>query len=57
MAHPKDRPILASAVLNRADALLTFNLKHFYPDASAAIKICKPADFLHEVRKKIDSMI
>lgn len=46
MAHPKDLPILTSAITNRADYLITFNTKHFFPDRDHQLTVFQPCELL-----------
>jgi len=50
MAHPKDLPILTSAITNRADYLITFNTKHFFPDRDHQLTILQPGELLQKIR-------
>ncbi len=50
MAHPKDLPILTSAITNRADYLITFNTKHFFPDRDHQLTILRPGEMLQKIR-------
>lgn len=58
LPDPKDRHVLAAAIAGHADAIVTFNLKHFPSEALAAfdIEVQHPDDFvmnqlqLHEIR-------
>lgn len=45
---PDDRHVLAAAVAGRADTIVTFNLRHFPPDACArfGVEALHPDDFL-----------
>lgn len=46
--HPKDRHVLAAAVRANASALVTFNLKDFPPESTAAfdVEVIHPDEFL-----------
>lgn len=46
--HPKDRHVLATAVVSRADAIVTFNLRHFTSEAldSYEMEVLHPDQFL-----------
>jgi len=46
--HPKDRHVLAAAVRANADVLVTFNLKDFPPESTAAfdVEAVHPDEFL-----------
>ncbi|MEE9118517.1 MAG: PIN domain-containing protein [Calditrichia bacterium] len=50
MAHPKDLPILTSAITNRADYLITFNTKHFFPDRDHQLTVFQPGEMLQKIR-------
>ncbi len=50
MAHPKDLPILTSAITNRADYLITFNTKHFFPDRDHQLTILRPGEMLQKIQ-------
>lgn len=50
MAHPKDLPILTSAIKSRADYLITFNTKHFSPDRGHQLTILEPGEMLQKIR-------
>ncbi len=50
-AHPKDIPILASAVEAQARFLLTFNIRHYNPSPRTRIEIIKPGDLLEKIRE------
>ncbi len=49
-AHPKDLPILVSAVREGCSHLLTFNLRHYAPNPGQLI-IQRPGDFLTHIRE------
>ena len=50
MAHPKDLPILTSAITNRTDYLITFNTKHFFPDRDHQLTVFQPGEMLQKIR-------
>ena len=50
MSHPKDLPILVTAILSKADYLVTFNTKHFRPDPNFGLTVIKPGDLFHKIR-------
>lgn len=50
MAHPKDLPILTSAITNRADYLVTFNTKHYFPDEEYNLAVLQPGEALQKIR-------
>jgi predicted nucleic acid-binding protein len=57
IVHRADRPILAAAVLSRADYLVTLNRKHFIDDPQIALKsgllIGTPGAALEWVRRRL----
>ncbi len=50
MAHPKDLPILTSAIKSQADYLVTFNTKHYFPDRDYNLAVLQPGEMLQKVR-------
>jgi hypothetical protein len=50
MAHPKDLPILTSAITNRADYLVTFNTKHYFPVRECNLAVLQPGKMLQKIR-------
>jgi predicted nucleic acid-binding protein len=50
MAHPKDLPILTSAIKSRADYLVTFNTKHSYPVRECNLAVLQPGEMLQKIR-------
>jgi predicted nucleic acid-binding protein len=48
-ADPKDLPILAAAVQQSCDWLVTFNLRHFRP-GHPRVSVLTPGDFLLRIR-------
>lgn len=56
MADEKDLPILSAAVLHGADYLFTFNTRHFFPDASVDLTICKPGELLQSIRQLLNRL-
>ena len=50
MAHPKDLPILTSAVKSRADYLVTFNTKHYFPVRECNLAVLQPGEMLQKIR-------
>ncbi len=50
MAHPKDLPILVTAIFSKANYLVTFNTKHFHPDPNFELTVIKPGELLHKIR-------
>ena len=51
-AHAKDVPILAAAVANTSDFLVTFNLRHFRPRKIAPL-IQRPGELMAQVRRSL----
>lgn len=56
MAHEKDLPILVSAIKNNAKYLVTFNIKHYYPESMIDIQIVKPKVLLHSIRNLLSEL-
>ena len=57
LIHPDDAPVLAAAVLAKADYLVTWDRKHFMtkgPRALVRPNVMTPGEFLHEFRILID---
>ena len=55
--HPDDAPILAAAIQERVDFLITWNTRHFMKSAvtdSTPFPIVTPAQFLEEFRKLLE---
>jgi predicted nucleic acid-binding protein len=50
MAHPKDLPILTSAIKSQADYLVTFNTKHYFPDGDFNLAVLQPGEMLQKIR-------
>jgi len=50
MAHPKDLPILTSAIKSRADYLVTFNTKHYFPVRESNLAVLQPGEMLQKIR-------
>jgi predicted nucleic acid-binding protein len=50
MAYPKDFPILTSAITNRADYLVTFNTKHYFPGRDYHLAVLQPGEMLRKIR-------
>lgn len=50
MAHPKDLPILTSAIKSRVDYLVTFNTKHYFPVRDYHLAILQPGEMLQKIR-------
>jgi len=56
MAHEKDLPILTSAVTIKAQFLVTFNTKDFYPDPKLGLVVLEPGELLKSIRLKLSQM-
>ena len=50
MAHPKDLPILTSAIKSRADYLVTFNTRHYFPVRESNLAVLQPGEMLQKIR-------
>lgn len=50
MSHPKDLPILVTAIISKADYLVTFNTKHLRPDPDFGLTVIKPGELLRKIR-------
>lgn len=50
MAHPKDLPILTSAIKSQADYLVTFNTKHYFPNRDYHLVVLRPGEMLQKIR-------
>ena len=50
MAHPKDLPILTSAIKSRADYLVTFNTKHYFPVRECNLAVLQSVEMLQKIR-------
>lgn len=50
IAHPKDLPILTSAIKSRADYLITFNTKHYFPKREFNLAVLQPGEALQKIR-------
>jgi predicted nucleic acid-binding protein len=55
LAHPKDAPILAAAVLAGCQWLVTFNIKDYQP-GHPAIVVLKPGELLLQVREILSGL-
>jgi len=49
-AHPKDAPILASAIAARCEWLITFNLRDY---RTTRLRVDEPGPFLEELRQRL----
>lgn len=52
MAHPKDLPILAAAVLAKARWLVTFNTRHYYRTPPGT-QVIEPGEAIQAIRKAL----
>jgi len=52
-AHPEDASILAAAVLNDCQYLITFNTRHYFPDKNTHVIVCAPGRFLQRLRQVV----
>ena len=51
LRDPSDEMVLEAAVNSKADALLTFNMRHFQPAArSFGLQVQRPGEFLRSLR-------
>lgn len=57
MAHKKDLSILVAAIKSQADFLVTFNTKHFHLTQEHLIKIIKPGELMHEIRRLLSESV
>jgi predicted nucleic acid-binding protein len=57
MAHNKDLPILATAIIKKVNYLVTFNTKHYYKKYIHDIVVCSPGDLLSIIRLKLNDMV
>lgn len=55
LADPKDRSILAAAVLNRCPWLVSFNVRHYQPGHSD-VTVLTPGEFIRRVRHLLSSL-
>lgn len=55
-ADAKDLPILAAAVLNDCDYLITFNVKDYHPDPKSIV-VRRPGEFLQQLRRQLQSLV
>ncbi len=56
MAHEKDLPILAAALKIKAQFLVTFNTKDFYPKQELGLKVIEPGNLLKRIRIKLSEL-
>ena len=52
-AHSEDASILTAAVLNDCQYLLTFNTRHYHPNAGVPLTILTPGKFLQRLRETL----
>lgn len=55
-AHSKDLPILTAAIINDCNYLVTFNIRHYYPE-SEKITVLRPGKFLERVRSRLTDLV
>ncbi len=53
MAHAKDLPILTAAIEQKADVLVTFNVRHYHPVQKLGLLITTPGDLLALLRHQL----
>lgn len=56
MADKKDVPILVAAIQVKADFLVTFNTRDFFPDSKTGLNVVKPGDLLKKIRIQLNEM-
>lgn len=56
MAHKKDLPILTAALGIKAQFLVTFNTKDFYPDSELGLIVLEPGDLLKKIRHRLSEL-
>lgn len=55
-AHPEDASILAAAMMNECQYLLTFNTRHYRPAASTSLSVLTPGKFLQQFRRAVSRL-
>jgi len=55
-AQAEDLPLLAAALLHRCHYLVTFNVKHYYPEGEKII-VLRPGEFLYRLRQQLMRLI
>jgi predicted nucleic acid-binding protein len=55
MADSKDLPLLVVALREQCDYLVTFNIKHYFPQGGV-ITVLRPGDFLQTARAMLSQM-
>jgi hypothetical protein len=56
MAHPKDLPILITAVTHDCAWLVTFNIKDYQPGWTS-VSVVRPDDFVLLVRQQLAQLV
>ena len=51
LSDPGDETILEAAVNGRADAIVTYNLKHFAPAVRFGVRVARPGDILRKIER------
>jgi len=51
-AHPKDVPVMATALASGCQYLVTFNLKH-YPKPPAQLQVVEPGELVRHIRQQL----
>lgn len=51
-AHPKDVPVMATALASGCQYLVTFNLKH-YPKPPAKLRVVEPGELVLHIRQQL----
>lgn len=57
MAHKKDLPILTAAIKIKAQFLVTFNTKDFYPNPELGVTVLEPGDLLERIRVRLSELV
>ncbi len=52
LADPKDAPLLAAAVREACQWLVTFNVRHYQP-GHPSVKVVRPGEFVQQVRGQL----
>ena len=56
-AHPEDVSILAAAALSGCEYLVTFNIRHYYPEADTPVAVISPGKFLQLLRHTVSRLV
>lgn len=56
MAHEKDVSILAAAIQQKVQFLVTFNTKDFFPSPELELHVVEPGELLQRIRRKLSQM-